>query len=52
VSLFHYRNDGGDVGKVCVGLQVPKEREEEFKTFLSQLKYPFREETCNPFMNQ
>jgi threonine dehydratase len=24
ISLFHYRNQGGDVGRILVGLQVPK----------------------------
>ncbi|KAJ3252993.1 hypothetical protein HK103_001046 [Boothiomyces macroporosus] len=47
VSLFHYRNDGGDVGKVMVGIQVPAETSAEFATFLSELKYPFVEETDN-----
>lgn len=47
VSLFHYRNDGGDVGKVMVGIQVPAETSAEFVTFLSKLKYPFVEETDN-----
>jgi threonine dehydratase len=47
VSLFHYRNYGGDVGKVMVGIQVPPETASEFTMFLGELKYPFVEETSN-----
>jgi threonine dehydratase len=47
VSLFHYRNYGGDVGKVMVGIQVPSETLDEFAKFLGELKYPFVEETSN-----
>ncbi|KAJ3123562.1 Threonine dehydratase biosynthetic, chloroplastic [Nowakowskiella sp. JEL0407] len=52
VSLFHYRNYGGDVGKVMVGIQVPEETSEEFEEFLNHLKYPFVEETANPVYQQ
>ena len=31
ISLFHYRSEGGDVGRVLVGLQVPKK---EMKTLI------------------
>jgi threonine dehydratase len=47
VSLFHYRNYGGDVGKVMVAIQVPPETLQEFEGFLGELKYPFVEETDN-----
>ena len=47
VSLFHYRNFGGDVGKVLCGIQVPKETETAFGEFLEGLKYPYIEETGN-----
>lgn len=45
VSLFHYRQIGGDVGKVLVGMQVDPERQLAFDKFLVDLSYPYREET-------
>ncbi|KAJ3303615.1 hypothetical protein HDV03_003692 [Kappamyces sp. JEL0829] len=47
VSLFHYRNYGGDMGRVMVGIQVPAESNDGFQEFLSTLKYPYVEETGN-----
>ncbi|KAJ3062403.1 hypothetical protein HK102_008774, partial [Quaeritorhiza haematococci] len=47
VSLFHYRNYGGDVGKVMVGIQVPPPTSDEFEVFLRELRYPYVEETEN-----
>ncbi|KAF9113905.1 hypothetical protein BGX27_000594 [Mortierella sp. AM989] len=52
VSLFHYRNHGSDMGKVLAGIQVPKEDNEEFAKFLSQLNYHWVEETDNPLYKQ
>jgi threonine dehydratase len=48
ISLFHYRNQGADYGKILVGLQVPKAEHLDFKKFLSELGYSFIEETDNP----
>ncbi|MBL8342790.1 MAG: threonine ammonia-lyase, biosynthetic [Rubrivivax sp.] len=48
ISLFHYRNQGADSGRVLVGLQVPRADEREFAQFLHTLAYPFVEETANP----
>ena len=48
ISLFHYRNQGADYGRILVGLQVPKGDGKAFKTFLDQLNYPYTEETENP----
>jgi threonine dehydratase len=48
ISLFHYRNHGADFGRVLVGIQVPPEDQEEFESFLSQLGYPYWNETDNP----
>lgn len=48
ISLFHYRNHGADFGRVLVGMQVPPEDNDEFKTFLSNLGYPYWDETQNP----
>jgi threonine dehydratase len=47
VSLFHYRNYGGDMGRVMVGIQVPSESSQEFQDFLDTLKYPYVEESEN-----
>jgi threonine dehydratase len=48
ISLFHYRNQGADYGRILVGIQVPKADDKAFGTFLSTLGYPFVEETHNP----
>jgi threonine dehydratase len=48
ISLFHYRNLGGDSGRVLVGMQVPKREMPAFRKFLHTLGYPFEDETGNP----
>jgi threonine dehydratase len=48
ISLFHYRNQGADYGRILVGIQVPKADDKVFTAFLSGLGYPFVEETHNP----
>ncbi len=48
ISLFHYRNQGADYGRILVGLQVPKADNAAFKAFLDALGYPHVEETANP----
>ncbi len=48
ISLFHYRNQGADYGRILVGLQVPKADARAFAQFLTGLGYPFVEETDNP----
>jgi threonine dehydratase len=48
ISLFHYRNQGADYGRILVGLQVPKTDHGAFKEFLDTLGYPHVEETDNP----
>lgn len=48
ISLFHYRNQGADYGRILVGMQVPEEDNEEFNAFLHSLGYPWVEETDNP----
>ena len=48
ISLFHYRNQGADYGRILVGLQVPKADEHAFDKFLKTLGYPCVEETGNP----
>ncbi|MEB0134391.1 threonine ammonia-lyase, biosynthetic [Actimicrobium sp. CCC2.4] len=48
ISLFHYRNQGGDVGRILVGLQVPKKEMKALRDFLATLGYGFHDETANP----
>jgi len=48
ISLFHYRNQGADYGRILVGMQVPQEDDKAFKAFLEALGYPYVEETANP----
>ena len=48
ISLFHYRNQGADYGRILVGLQVPPSDDALFSTFLQTLGYPWVEETQNP----
>jgi len=48
ISLFHYRNQGADYGRILMGLQVPKADNKMFAKFLDELGYPFVEETLNP----
>jgi threonine dehydratase len=53
ISLFHYRNQGGDIGHVLVGMQVPVEdRAELLPQFLGQLGYTNTEESTNSFYRQ
>jgi len=48
ISLFHYRNQGADYGRILVGLQVPAADERGFQAFVQGLDYPVVEETDNP----
>jgi threonine dehydratase len=48
ITLFHYRNQGADIGRVLAGLQIPVEAQEAFDAFLERLGYEYREETGNP----
>ena len=48
ISLFHYRNQGADYGRILVGLQVPQADNAAFSQFLETLGYPYVEETANP----
>jgi threonine dehydratase len=48
ISLFHYRNQGADYGRILVGLQVPLADDAALQSFLTTLSYPWIEETDNP----
>jgi threonine dehydratase len=48
ISLFHYRNQGADYGRILVGIQVPRADKKSFREFLESLAYPCEDETDNP----
>ncbi len=48
ISLFHYRNQGADHGRILVGIQVPKADKKGFREFIDSLAYPCEDETDNP----
>ncbi|MBB5203284.1 threonine dehydratase [Inhella inkyongensis] len=48
ISLFHYRNQGADHGRVLVGLQVPPKDRAALKRFLNRLEHPWVDESENP----
>jgi len=48
ISLFHYRNQGADYGRVLVGMQVPPSDAPEFRRFLDRLGYDYVDESANP----
>jgi threonine dehydratase len=47
ISLFHYRNHGADYGRVLVGMQVPPQDMQRFRSFLARVGYPCHEESRN-----
>ena len=48
ISLFHYRNQGTDYGRILVGIQVPADEQQAFRRFLGALGYPHCDESDNP----
>ncbi|RZL08966.1 MAG: threonine ammonia-lyase, biosynthetic [Rubrivivax sp.] len=48
ISLFHYRNQGADYGRILVGLQVPKAELRAIGGVLKALGYRYVDETDNP----
>jgi threonine dehydratase len=48
ISLFHYRNQGADYGRILVGMQVPANEKKQLREFLATLGYRHWEETDNP----
>lgn len=48
ISLFHYRNQGGDFGRVLVGVQVPEAERATFRASLDSLGYSWVDETEGP----
>jgi threonine dehydratase len=48
ISLFHYRNQGADYGRILVGLQVPPDEKRQLREFLATLGYRHWDESGNP----
>ncbi|MEH2007831.1 threonine ammonia-lyase, biosynthetic [Nostoc sp.] len=48
ISLFHYRNNGADYGRIVIGIQVPPHEMEEWQAFLDNLGYRYWDENKNP----
>lgn len=48
ISLFHYRSQGGDFGRVLIGLEIPDQDERSLRSFLDHLGYHYIEETNDP----
>jgi threonine dehydratase len=48
LTMLHYRNHGGQVGKVLAGVRVPAGQESEFEKVLDDTGYTFFDETHNP----
>ena len=48
ISLFHYRNNGSDYGRIAIGVQVPPNEMSEWQAFLDTLGYPYWDESSNP----
>jgi threonine dehydratase len=48
ISIFHYRNQGSDVGRIVVGVQVPSQELAQWQEFLQRLAFPWWDETNNP----
>lgn len=48
ISLFHYRNNGVDLGRVLAGFEVPPAEVPQFESLLAQLNYAQVQETGNP----
>jgi threonine dehydratase len=48
ISLFHYRNQGADYGRILVGLQVPRGEKSQLRAFLANLGYRHWDENRNP----
>jgi threonine dehydratase len=48
ISLFHYRNNGADYGRIAIGIQVPPNEMVEWQAFLDTIGYRYWDESQNP----
>lgn len=51
ISIFHYRNYGGDVGKILAGIQCKEQETNQLADFLKAIGYPYEEVTNNVSYN-
>lgn len=47
ISMFHYRAQGGDFGRILMGFEIPIEDKAFFQKFLDNIGYHYEEETNN-----
>ncbi|SDP13402.1 threonine ammonia-lyase, biosynthetic [Desulforhopalus singaporensis] len=47
ISLFHYRAQGGDFGRVLIGLECPNDSSRDLANLLDTIGYRYQEETDN-----
>jgi threonine dehydratase len=47
ISVFHYRNNGADYGRIVVGIQVPPDEMNQWQAFLDTLGYRYWDESQN-----
>ena len=48
ISLFHYRNQGADYGRILMGLQVPPADAKRVTKVLDGMGYRYTDESRNP----
>lgn len=48
ISLFQYRNYGGDVGKIVTGILCPDNEVSELEAFLREIGYPYEDCSNSP----
>jgi len=48
ITLFHYKNQGTEYGKILIGLKSVKNEQFNINEFLHKFGYPFTIETNNP----
>ena len=48
ISLFHYRNNGADYGRIVIGIQVPPAEMPDWQAFLETIGYRYWDESDNP----
>ncbi len=47
ISMFHYRNNGADYGRIVLGIQVPPQEMQAWQAFLDTLGYRYWDESQN-----
>ncbi|QSJ18096.1 threonine ammonia-lyase, biosynthetic [Nostoc sp. UHCC 0702] len=47
ISMFHYRNNGSDYGRIVIGMQVPPHEMQQWQAFLDTLGYRYWDESQN-----